>query len=278
MWIGDISNLVRKNGTIALISDTHEGIISQSEETLQEALERCERKKSTIVLGGDLIEARRPSHPYYEKSMDEGKHKTIDDQIRGIAAKFRPFKKYIAAVMLGNHDRSHRETFDVSKKFTEYLGINRPCGMITLKAKIGDDRLFYFHPDKFTTNSKAGDAEQRYSNDVRKIRRFLYPLAGDCIVMAVAHIHKLRVGRPVQELALVGDDKDHQVYTTPDMYRDHVIPETQRYYCSTGGFMRTRMKDVISYSEGAGFSPTEMGYIEIQMHKGKVAEVREIKL
>ena len=277
MFTGDFSGRVTRNGTIALISDPHEGNKAQSNAFIK-ALERCEKKKSKVILGGDMVEGRTPDHPYYEKVLDEGKYTTIDAQVKGIAKKIKPFKDIILACMLGNHDRSHRKVFDVSEKIVEYLGVKIPYGMITLKAKIGDDKLFYFHPDKFSCNHTAGDADQRYRNDVRKIRRYLYPLAGDCVVMAVAHIHKLRVGAPVKELALVGDERDQQVYTTPEMYRGQVIPETQRYYCSTGSFLRTRIKDAITYSEGGGYNPTEIGYIEIQMHKGHVAEVREIAL
>jgi len=268
---------VPRNGTVALLSDMHEGLITQSDE-IGTALEMCMSKNSKIILGGDLTESRTPDHPYYDLTVSEGKYETIQAQAEGIAKKLYPARKNILAVMTGNHERGVRKVMNVSKTVVENLGIDVPYGMVTLKAKIGEDSLFYFHPEKWSCNSQAGDAEQRYYNDVRKIRRKLSGLAGDCIVMAVAHIHKLRMGKPVRELALIGEDGDEQVYTTPDMYRGTVIPETQRWYCSTGSFLRTRIKGKTSYSEAGGFKPTEIGYIEIQMKNGRVAELREIKL
>jgi len=273
----NFEKLVPRNGTVALLSDFHEGLVTQSDH-IGTALEMCMSKNSKIILGGDLTESRTPDHPYYDKTVDDGKYATIQSQAEGIAKKLEPAKKNILAIMTGNHERCVRKVMNVSKEVVKDLGIDVPYGMITLKAKIGEDSLFYFHPEKWSCNSRAGDAEQRYHNDVRKIRRKLYPLAGDCIVMAVAHIHKLRIGNPVRELALIGEESDGQVYTSPDMYRGQVIPETQRWYCSTGSFLRTRVAGVTSYSEAGGYAPTEIGYIEIQMHKGRVAELREVRL
>lgn len=278
MDFANFEKQVPRNGTVALLSDFHEGLITQSD-AIGDAIERCMSKNSKIILGGDLVEGRTPDHPYYDKTVDEGKYATIQAQAEGIAKKLLPARKNILAVMAGNHERGVRNVMNVSREIVKDLGIEVPHGMLTLKAKIGEDSLFYFHPEKWSCNSQAGDAEQRYHNDVRKIRRKLYPLAGDCIVMAVAHIHKLRLGEPIPELALIGEEDDKQTYTNPDMYRaSGNFPETQRWYCATGSFLRTRVKGVTSYSEAGGYPPTEIGYIEIQMKNGRVAELREIKL
>ena len=268
---------VPRNGIVSLLSDFHEGLICQSDE-IGTALDMCMSKNSKIIIGGDLTESRTPDHPYYDLTVADGRYDTIQAQCEGIAKKLYPARKNILAIMAGNHERGVRNVMNVSKEVVKDLGIDVPYGMVTLKAKIGDDSLLYFHPEKWSCNSQAGDAEQRYYNDVRKIRRKLRDLAGDCAVMAVAHIHKLRVGKPVAELALVGEKEDKQIYTTPEMFYGKVIPETQRWYCATGSFLRTRINGAVSYSEAGGYAPTEIGYIEIQMHQGRVAEVREIKL
>jgi len=281
MKLVDVSNLIPKNGTVALISDIHEGVISRAD-CIYDAIERCEKKKSKVFLGGDLIEGRWVHHPYYDKAAQEGKFKCVAEQAKSVAKMLRPIKKNIIATGVGNHEESQslREIIDVSGYIHEQLGIKRPHGYWSIKAKIGEDRLFYTHGSG-SVNSMAGDAKQRYDNDVRKIRRKLRDLAGDCVVMAIAHIHKLRIGKPIEELTIVEENgKQKEVYTTIDMYRKSGLPfpETLRWYCSTGSFFRGYMEDVTTYVERAGYAPTELGYIEIQMHQGKVVDVREVKL
>ena len=278
MELADLSNLVPKNGTIALLGDIHEGLVSRSD-SIYDAIDRCKEKKSRVLLMGDLIEARQVHHPFYSLENSEGKYATVMAQADGLVEMLKPIKKNIIGVMDGNHEMNQgvAEVLPVSKYIADKLGLDVPSGCYTIKAKIGEDNLYATH-GYGQVNSKAGDADQRYNNDVRALRRKLRGLAGDCMVMAMGHIHKLRVGHPVRELAIMGIDKQKAVYTNPEMYRDTVIPETQRWYCSTGSFIRGYMEGITTYVERGMYYPTELGYIEIQMKNGRVAEVREVIL
>ena len=124
-----------------------------------------------------------------------------------------------------------------------------------------------------TINSVADDPVRREANMYLSLKRKLFRKAGDCVVMAMGHTHKLLVKPPISSLYLADDGKEtKQRYTSASQTAEHIDPDL-RWYVNTGCFYKLYHEGVSGYAERFGYDPNELGYAVVRVKDGVVREV-----
>lgn len=305
MFIADCRDAVPQTLNVYLWPDMHEGFAGVADKKVKRAVEIVKADKIARVVGmGDACESCFIGHPYYSKAIHAGKSDTADLQCESVAKKLAPIGDKFLAWLDGNHEERYLDTTDMSLNIVSELSnrSNRkeliPYGGRTAKILLSDQARIYVTHGSGQVNSKAGDPEQRRVNDGISIRRKLRDLPRhDCVVTAMAHIHKVRVSPPQKKLAVVGERKLKQIHTSFMRNEDGYIPDEFCWYCSTGGVLMgypaktwdplpadadketiSRQRSLTTYVEKANYSVVEMGMICIEIRKGAVVNVREVIL
>ena len=223
---------------VYLLGDLHVGSSGLTRRKVKIAVDMIKRQKNArCVMMGDLIEAIMADDYRYNPLQNNGKYQTIDEQCKEVAGILRPIRKKCLAMLDGNHEETVHKTIKTDVLIGEALGLDKKIyGGRTVKIIINNKvKLFCTHGSG-KVNSEAGDPEQIERNEAIKVKRKLRRLQSDCIVMAMGHIHKLRVTGPFPRLSIIGNDRMEQVYPEPEMRKDGTINEDERWYCSTGSF------------------------------------------
>ncbi len=305
MFIVDSRDSVPQTLNVYLWPDMHIGFNGVAMEKLDKAVQIVQADKSAKVIGmGDACESCFIGHPYYSKAVHAGKIATADLQCEEVAKLLAPIGDKFIAWLDGNHEERYIDTIDMSLNIVKDLSnrSNRkdliPYGGRTAKILISEQTKIYATHGGGVVNSKAGDPEQRRVNDGISIRRKLRDLPRhDCVVTAMAHIHKVRISPAQVRLAVVGEQKLRQIYTSFTQSDDGYIPDEFCWYCSTGGVLRgypaklwkpmpadSDKKDIdprrsiTTYVEKASYGVVEMAMICIEVVKGMVTNVKEVVL
>ena len=267
----------RKTFNVYLLGDIHCGRIGVTYSKLEEAIDMIAADKTSYAaLMGDQVEAIVPSDKRFAPSEQDGLYKRTSEQCEMIAGHLQPIKKQIISILNGNHEEKVSAVLNCSDAITKELGITLKSGSRTNKVHLTDNIRLWLTHGSSGCNSMAGDPEQIERNEAISIKRKLRRLSADCIVMAMGHVHKLRICKPTTGLMIVDGQ---QVY--PEMLSDPVtgaIGEDYRYYCSTGSFVKGYLDGVDTYVERAGYAPTELGMIRVVIQKDKVVDVEKIIL
>ena len=135
-------------------------------------------------------------------------------------------------------------------------------------------KSFLTHGAK-SLNSSADDPVRREANMQLSLKRQLKPLAGDCIISACGHNHKLVIKRPISELYLTDDSKNiHQKYTKANQTAEYIPPDL-RWYVSAGCFYKLYEMGVSGYAERAGYPPNELGYAVVKVVDGVIKDIEK---
>jgi hypothetical protein len=112
------------------------------------------------------------------------------------------------------------------------------------------------------------------------LKRKLKENAGDCIVMAAGHFHKLITVPPPKKLVMLDEgEKPIQDYLTGAYGDEGYIDPDRRWYLGTGSFLKLYGKlGVSGYAERANYDPIEIGYPIIHIRKGRVNDVSTVTL
>ncbi len=305
MFIVDCRGILPQTSNIYLWPDMHEGFAGTADKKVGRAVAIVRADKHARVIGmGDACESCFIGHPYYKKAIHAGRADTADLQCESVAKKLAPIGQKFLAWLDGNHEERYTETTDMSMNIVSDLSgrSNRkeliPYGGRTAKILLTDQAKIYVTHGSGVVNSRAGDPEQRRVNDGISIRRKLRDLPRhDCVVTAMAHIHKVRISPPQTKLAVVGERKLRQTHTSFMRNDDGYIPDEFCWYCSTGGVLAgypaktwepmpadadkediSKRRSLTTYVEKANYSVVEMGMICIEIRKGVVINVKEITL
>jgi hypothetical protein len=116
----------------------------------------------------------------------------------------------------------------------------------------------------------------------RKLRRLP---AQDCELIACGHYHFLKKYVPPRPLTIVTDPRSKKLkqhYPKPQklwldqengMYRLH---EDDVHYLCCGSALKGYKEDTCSYIEQRGFSPTELGFMQVTIEKDHIKKVQEV--
>jgi hypothetical protein len=263
---------------LLLASDFHEGTVASHHNARKKLISRVKREKDTyIALGGDLAEAITVDDKRY--SVQTATQATPGQQLDVLFKELDPIAHKIKFILTGNHEMKWLRVFDLTERLCQDLSV--PYGGFSTKftAKYSNGRpmykLYYTH-GRLRVASGADDPIRQLSNQKLQVKRKLMPLAGDCVIMATAHAHKLIVAEPEHMLYLTDDEQTGEIKQNYTGARQHdaYIPGHLRWYCCTGSFLKTFVKGTsVTYSEAAMYAPTEIGYVEIQVRNGTITRV-----
>ena len=295
-------NVVGKTFKHAMISDAHLGTLQSSHDAFNTAIEMIGTNNWYWSLGGDVIEAKHPGHPHFEPDLHEGMSACIEAQSKYAVKKLRPIKKRCVGWLIGNHEdgQSIKNIMNAGRYMVHELGIRVPVAW-TLKVRLAEHYINFYTHGKLRVNSTAGSPQQIETNEAESVKRRLWDLPGvsDADVVGVAHIHRVRIAPPVQNIDIYG--LEHLEQEINSRYtQGHSLHKDSKWYCSTGSFMRTTIakkfdpdepildadgdvqeygtKDLLCYSERFMYKKTEIGFVLVTVKNGYVENVEKILL
>jgi hypothetical protein len=266
MEICDFRKRLPKDFNLYFPSDWHEGTEAFYENGAKKEIDIIKKDKIGFwVFGGDACESITTDDKRYNPAEHQGKYAKIMEQVEHVAYLMRDAKDKCLAIMQGNHEfkLSTRNIVDVDKSIAKSLGQHVRAPGFTMIAKLPGFKLFFTHGGR-NTNHTAGDRQQRENNEAIWVKKYLRDLQGDCLVMGTGHGHKQRIRKPLYELNIIEKDgEEKQTYPTMMKSEDGVIHEDMRWYFMTGALRKLRCEGITTYSEMAGFRPSELGMIKL---------------
>ena len=268
---------IQSNCDIAFHGDVHQDNIASSESGLEETFDWIMRERHRrFVFVGDAIEAITTDDKRYQN--DTTNCSIPLKQARALVKRYEPIRRRGLAWLSGNHEFMLHRFGDLGEQMARDLAI--PYGGTACKILLRDKhgpiaKVYACHPSRWTVRSQAKDYEQRRANMMAAVKRFLVEKAGDCIVMAVGHTHKLIVVPPSPKLVLYDDgSKLRQAYLQGDNSLPQYIDPDRRWYVNTGSYLRTQILGHDGYAERFGYDPVELGYAVLEIRDRKVVAVR----
>ena len=270
---------IPSNAEIALFGDTHWGNLQMSDSGFEQTREwiMAERNRRFVFMG-DAIEAITTDDKRYQ---DDTTREPIPlRQLSTFVKICKPIRKRGLAWLGGNHEFKLQRFGDIGAEMARNMAI--PYGGAACKLLLRDKRgpiakLYLCHPSRFTINSHAKDFEQRRANMQASVKRFLVDKAGDCVVMALGHTHRLMVVQPSPKLVIFDDGRRlKQEYLDGDNSMPHYIDPDRRYYLNTGSYLRTMLLGHDGYAERAGLDPVELGFVVLSICDRKVVSATAV--
>lgn len=270
-------------------SDYHYGSANCSRESIKEMVNKVYTKKNYFLVNkGDSIEAILPNDKRYTHCSADVKDKllTPQQQADAVVSDFSIIKDKIIAFGFGNHEMRLINTIDFGRYISAQLGV--PYGTYCFKFSAVDRNNNLMHKMFFThgyghITSNAKDDIQRDANIKASLKLKLSKTGfSDCVYMSMGHTHQLVVVEPTVENKLFLTDDGTQIkqhYHTMTEQNIMFIPPDSRWYGCSGSFLKLYSSPgsyAISYGEVAGYSPSEIGWLEVHVQDGKVCKVEKI--
>lgn len=287
-----INTVLPKEHTLVVSGDWHVGNNACNFQMIEDLVERVKNDdEAYLALNGDQIEAITVDDPRFDVSSHVPGSKADEvtplKQTKRVKELLEPIREDIVVINHGNHEDKLFDTGNFTELLCRELGVQ--YGTYTSKNHIhhqtggGSKELSYslllWH-GYGSTRSRVDDPRQRKRNKLRSIRRKLRPLADDCDLMLMGHVHLLLKDDPEPTTRLYDDG--HEIVSErsvmPVMETDngrYVHPDA-RFYGVTGTSLRTQMEGYTTYSEKHGYPPTDLGWLEI--HYDDDAQDRGIEL
>ena len=279
-----------KDFKVACTSDWHCGAKAFHEDALDRLIAWLkESPRHYMGFGGDSIEGKRIDSPHFDPdALRPGEH-SIEKQLRWVRAKLAPVADRILWWGLGNHDiYVSRDIDPVRTVLVEPLGLLERMGGYQTWVDLGHFRVHVYH-GRASMPRGAKDPIQSEANQKAWLVNRLSPLAGDCALHLMGHVHALLVQPPLDRYALlVGEDGVRARYfrepTSSVLTRDHAgradtrsyIPPGSRWYGCTGTLRRSGGFGYLDYSEVAGYPPAPIGWLELTVKGGQVAGLDKV--
>jgi len=261
---------------IVLFGDNHRGSVLEHRDGFLECIEYIGTTKNCFGIHmSDAIEGITITDPRFDLITTST---PPSHQISEVISDLWPIRKKLITMLEGNHERKLSRTFgDISKDIAERLGI--PYGtytaIITLMNKGKQIHKIFAAHGYGSINSTLDNASDRMHTMKRSLRRKLQRKAGDCLIMAMGHTHKLIVVKPENDLYITSDTTIHQHYVRP-LPNANYIPPNQRWYVNTGSFLKLYGEGISAYAECAGYDPLELGFIVIHVNNGEVDDIERV--
>lgn len=272
-----LSHRLPRDHDLVLFGDDHEGNLLRYDKGVEELKNFILSEPNRYAIHmGDEMDAFYLDDPRY--SVETVKSAPIIQQ-QNVLETFKPIVSRLLGIMMGNHTyKLLPKIGNVTQDTCKRLGV--PYGGYWCKFEIHDKRgkplykVFAEHGAK-SISSAADDPIRRRANMELTLKRHLFQKAGDCILLAKGHCHKLLVADPRPALYMTTDGGQiRQNYTHPESGGDYIPPEN-RWYAATGSFLRTSKEGVTSYAERADYDPVELGFVVAEVRDGKMVRVYE---
>ncbi|KKN79606.1 hypothetical protein LCGC14_0338100 [marine sediment metagenome] len=271
-----------------LVGDFHEGAVAQHSDAIDQTIGAVLAEKDNYVaIMGDLCEAILVADRRYSPENIDPGSPSIILQYQNITEKLRPIKDRILYIHTGNHDilLANKGVGDMVRDYTcRELGV--PYGTYAAALTVQNKgkkssgvqyRAFTAH-GWGTLRSAADDPVRQESNMKLSLKRKLKNKFGSASLMAMGHSHRLLVSEPTTNLYLVDEGGALKQRYTIDRHEGLYVHPDHRWYCATGSFLKTFVKSAVTYSERAGFDPTEIGYVVARIEDTKIINVEKVVL
>lgn len=279
-----IAKQLPRRHKLYLISDIHEGSVLVHRHGLDQVVDMVGgEKNSYMAILGDLSEGICIDDKRYAHGMTDAKLPVPLLQYKSLIKQFKPIKSKILTILEGNHyfKISNRFGNGVRDLMCDELGAE--YGTYSCKLVVNDKqgRLMY---KAFLTHgngsigSTSPDPIRREANMLFQLKNRLYRKAGDCIISAMGHSHKLLVSKPQSDLYLTDDGASvKQAYTMSVQTTGFIHPDL-RYYCNTGSFMKLYAMGDSGYAERMLLDPVELGFLVVDVEDGVIQDVGKVIL
>ena len=278
IW-ADYSDRLPKDFNLYLKGDDHIGSAACSFKTIQAEVKIIvDDPIGWWMHLGDAAESIYVDDPRFSLALHGGRDALVNDQVNRWFKLHEPAIPKLLAILDGNHEDRLKNTVDIvrliSDKIKDRVGIDIDYGGYTIVARLSKKfKLFATHGSR-QVESQAGELRQRQVNEEIRVKRLLRDLRGDCKVMAMGHIHKMRICPPSYDFYLAGEKKFDHIYPEEFVSSEGIIHPDSRWYCSTGSAAKIYI-DVTTWAETRMFKPAELGMIKIEVRDGRVRDVRK---
>lgn len=269
-----------KDFNIYQLGDSHEGTVAQARHSLLNAIKIIKDDPvGYAVFVGDECEGRAVDDPRYDSDVNTTP--VPFRQAEQVIEDFQPIKKKILVWLEGNHNLYAKRYVDLTKHITRQLDV--PYGTWTAKIQFTDKKGNKFFKGYYThgldgagpARSRAGTPSRRAFNEAESLKNLLYPLADDCLYYGCGHYHRQIVYDPSLGKELLLSDDGNTIKQSWSEVGDG--PDTKYYACS-GAFFRQFVRGVSTYSERAGYRPTDIGMIRTEVRNGKISNLVKVPL
>lgn len=285
-----IKTVLPDDCTIIDTGDWHIGASSCHFAGIKKCIERVKQTNTFVILKGDLIEAIGPADKRFLFESHDPNLPTVQKQILYLVDLLTPIKGKTLCALTGNHEwsKSTKNIYSPIDDLCRRLGIPYGTSLATIQAtdKSGKLRfkLFVEHGSGNPPVSNAKDAVQRMANQLAALKqKFVRRGIDDCIYMSMGHIHRGLIVNPTLENELsIGTSLNGKITQS---YRVHLkqntdyIPPDARWYASSPAFLKLYSDPDCgesSYGEIRGYAPSELGWLELDIIKGELKNVRKV--
>ena len=278
------------NHNLFLFGDAHLGSRLHHEEgfstlidMIQSPYEHIPARNNFAVDHGDGIEAIMITDPrYHPDSQPENRPVPYPlQQANDYIEKLQPISKQILCMMDGNHNQKLWSHGNYTQMMCKELSI--PYGTWTTRLTVNNMkgkllyRSYHTHGRK-GISSTADDISRRVGNMQLILKRHLQDMAGDTVLMAKGHVHKLLITPPQARLYITDDGHvTKQRYTHAEHTAEWIHPD-HRWFVCCGSFLRTFGQDISGYAEMFEYSPVELGFAIVLVRDGQIQDIHKYVL
>jgi hypothetical protein len=282
---------------LVLFGDDQEGNAAKATDKYKECIDYiCADESRYGIKMGDSMDAFWIDDKRYDSLTVAGRPQ---EQFNRTVEQLAPLAKTgrLLSVLKGNHEKTLEMKLQrlgweeaVNEKLCRELramsGTEYPIeGTYTNKVEFvhADGKpMFkgYFTHGRKMISSVSPDPHRKKANMQYRLKLILQEMAGDCILMAMGHIHIVLVTAPLPTVYLTSErGKLRQNYTTSAAGRvgSYIHPD-HRWYGVTGSFLKTFVEGLETYSEMAQYNPTELGYLVATVRDRQMVDLRGVKV
>ena len=290
-----LSYRMPKNYNLFLFGDDHIGARLRHEKgflklcrMLHSEYNGC--KKNYGIHFGDFIEAITIDDPRY--SDFDTLQASILAQMEAARRIYRPIADDMLLMLDGNHPFKLHKIGKITATVCHNLGID--FGTYSCKASFHNKdgslqfKGFFTHGSG-SISSIADDPERRYLNWRLALKRKLRDQAGDCLLMAMGHTHKLIISKPTKVLYVTDNGEGIKDHFTEGKQAKYIHPD-YRFYVNTGSFLKIYGDDLVEdssvppeqsklgsgYAERAMYAPNVLGFAVALIRGGKLRDVKKV--
>ena len=276
---------------LVLFGDNQEGNIASAHDKYAQCIKYIRDKEDRYGIHmGDIMDAFWcDDHKRYDPltckiTPSEQKKNSIKDLIP-LAETGR-----LLTILKGNHEKALELKYgDITTEICEELqkvsgNIYPISGTYTHRIEFTGDgkpmfKAFFTHGRK-AVSSVSPDPHRKKANMQYRLKLILESLAGDCILMAMGHIHLVLVTPPLPGVYITQEKgvlRQHYTHAGTGKTGEYIPPD-HRWYGATGSFLRTQMDGYETYSELAQYAPNELGYLIAVVRDRQVVDLQEVKI